>query len=98
MTTITRDGQVNFRFFRQGAQAVRIAGDFNNWTAHKLEMKPDGDGWWTAQALLPPGDHRFRYWVDGQWFTDYASHGIEYSPLGINSLLVIPKCKSAAVA
>ena len=91
MTTVTRDGRVSFRFFRPHASHVKVAGDFNGWSADRLIMQPQGDGWWTAETLLPGGDYRFRYLVDGEWFTDYASQGIEYSPLGINSMLVVPK-------
>jgi 1,4-alpha-glucan branching enzyme len=91
MTTITKDGRVSFRFFRPEASQVKIAGDFNGWSGDKLLMQPAGDGWWRADAKIPSGDHRFRYLADGAWFTDYAAHGIEYSPHGINSMLFVPK-------
>jgi 1,4-alpha-glucan branching enzyme len=91
MTNVSKDGRVSFRFFRREASQVRVAGDFNGWKGDRLVMKPQGDGWWTAETALPHGDYRFRYWVDGDWFTDYAAHGIEYSPIGINSMLVVPK-------
>ena len=38
---------------------------------------------------VPPGDYRFRYVADGQWYTDYASHGIEAGPNGWNAVLVV---------
>ena len=91
MTQVTRDGRVRFRFYRRDAAQVKVAGDFNQWSGDRLVMQPQGDGWWTAEAQLPVGDYRFRYWVDGDWFTDYAAHGIEYAPTGINSMLVVPK-------
>jgi 1,4-alpha-glucan branching enzyme len=80
-----------FRFYRPWAREVYLAGTFNNWRANELRMTPTGDGWWRAGLLLPPGDHRFRYIADGQWFTDYAAFGIEYGPLGPDSALHIPQ-------
>ncbi|MFB3893577.1 MAG: glycogen-binding domain-containing protein [Phycisphaerae bacterium] len=80
-----------FRFYRPRAREVYLAGTFNNWRPDELRMTPTGDGWWRAGLLLPPGDHRFRYIADGQWFTDYAAFGIEYGPLGPDSALHIPQ-------
>ena len=91
MTQVTRDGRVCFRFFRRNARSVKVAGDFNGWAADRLEMKSEGDGWWSTETLLKSGEYRFRYVVDGAWFTDYAAHGIEYKGLGINSVLVVPR-------
>jgi 1,4-alpha-glucan branching enzyme len=91
MTTVTGHGEVEFRFYRPDSASAGVAGDFNGWSAEKLPMRPQGGGWWCARATLPPGEYRFRYNVDGHWFTDYASYGVELGPTGYNSLLMIPK-------
>jgi len=91
MTTIKNQGEVEFRFFRPDSHSAGVAGDFNDWQADKLPMQPLGNGWWAARARLQPGEYRFRYNIDGHWFTDYAAYGVERGPLGYNSLLVIPK-------
>ena len=91
MTIVRQDGSVEFRFFRPEARDVRVAGDFNGWTGDALHMKPAGNGWWTARMVLGTGEYRFRYVADGRWFTDYASNGVEFAKLGLNSLLIVPK-------
>jgi 1,4-alpha-glucan branching enzyme len=89
MTSLGRNGSVAFRFFRPGAREVSLAGDFNDWSK-RLPMRGDAHGWWTLELPLPPGDYRFRYVADGQWYTDFASNGIEVTKLGWNSVLVVP--------
>ncbi len=97
MTIVRQDGSVEFRFFRPEARDVRIAGDFNGWSSDSLHMKPAGNGWWSVRTLLGSGEHRFRYVADGRWFTDYASNGVEFAKLGLNSLLIVPKHERSKV-
>lgn len=89
MTQLLSDGRVEFRFYRPDASQVRIAGDFSNWEP-KLAMDPAAKGWWLLQVLIPPGEYRFRYEIDGRWFTDFTAQGFEPSPYGLNSILVVP--------
>jgi 1,4-alpha-glucan branching enzyme len=89
MTSVTGTGMVEFRFYRPGASAASVKGDFRE--AGELEMRRDEAGWWTATAQLPAGEYRFRYLADGQWFTDFASHGVEYEKQVWRSVLVVPE-------
>jgi 1,4-alpha-glucan branching enzyme len=90
MTSNGKDGTVEFRFFRPHAAGVQLAGDFSNWSANPVSMRNNGDGWWFVSLKLNPGEYRFRYIADGNWFTDFASHGIETCPNGWNSVLLVP--------
>jgi 1,4-alpha-glucan branching enzyme len=96
MTSIRPDGRVEFRFFRPNAIDVKVLGTFNDWDGDSVALESEGDGWWSAIAELDVGEHRFRYWVDGHWFTDFASHGVEMGRYGWNSVLVVPEMKTAA--
>jgi 1,4-alpha-glucan branching enzyme len=96
MTSVTGDGFVEFRFYRPQASRVSVVGEFNSWIDGLLQMKPDGEGWWSASTQLKPGDYRFRYVADGVWYTDYASHGIEAGPNGWNAVLVVPPLVTVA--
>jgi len=89
MTDVKRDGCVEFRFYRPGANRVDLAGDFTDWQP-RATMTPDGDGWWVAVMPLPPGEYRFRYVADGRWFTDFAANGVEQTPMGWNGIVVVP--------
>jgi len=87
---VTVKGNVaDFRFFRPQARQVCIVGDFNNWKPMQLEMKRSEGGYWSSQLQLPPGEFKFRYWADGEWFTDFAAFGVEYGPCGFDSLVRI---------
>lgn len=90
MTSVYNDGTVEFRVFRPGAADVRLAGTFTEWRA-ELPLTPSPDGWWRTRIRLPAGEHRFRYEVDGRWFTDFASHGVVPALPGIDSVLVVPR-------
>ena len=89
MTSVTVDGCVEFRFYRPQASRVCVVGEFNSWIDGVLPMRPEGNGWRTASTQLSPGDYRFRYVADGQWFTDFASHGVELKKQTWNSVLLV---------
>jgi 1,4-alpha-glucan branching enzyme len=85
---VTVDGtKVCFKFYRPTAQNVHVVGDFNLWRDGELPMRREADGYWGALLYLPPGDYKFRYRADGQWFTDYAAFGIEYGPFGADGVI-----------
>ena len=89
MTSVRTNGEVEFRFFRATAKEVAVCGDFTGWQAKSIPMRHEGKGWWTARVNLQPGEYRFRYVADGQWFTDFASHGVELKKPVWNSVLVV---------
>ncbi|HYE21731.1 MAG TPA: glycogen-binding domain-containing protein [Tepidisphaeraceae bacterium] len=91
MISVAADGAVRFVFFRKGVQNVSVAGTFNGWRPGDVKMCPAGNGWWEVEAHLPPGEHRFRYVADDQWFADYAAHGVELGKNGWDSILVVRK-------
>ena len=85
---------VEFRFFRKDAAQVWLAGDFTGWSAGRLAMQRQADGWWLLSAVLAPGEYRFRYVASEQnhetWFTDYAAHGVEFAKGHWNGVVVVP--------
>lgn len=69
---------------------VFVAGSFNNWSTSAAPMQRADNGSWEIVLDLPPGEHQFRYYANGQWFTDYAADGIERNALGqYNSIISI---------
>ncbi|HSI36544.1 MAG: glycogen-binding domain-containing protein [Phycisphaerae bacterium] len=89
MTSTKHNGEVEFRFFRAGASEVLLAADFTGWLEQAVPMQPEGNGWWVARVQLDAGEYRFRYVADGEWFTDYASHGVEFKKKQWNSVLLV---------
>jgi 1,4-alpha-glucan branching enzyme len=71
-----------------GAGQVELAGSFNNWQWGELLMEKTAAGW-ELPIALGPGNHEYKYIVDGKWITDpgnpYLSGSGEYA----NSVLAL---------
>ena len=75
----------------KAAASVSLAGTFNNWAAGANPMTdPDGDGTYTTTMLLPEGECRYKYVVDGAWIADEkADSFVDDGFGGQNSVLVV---------
>lgn len=63
------DGKVVFTF-KAEANAVYLAGNFNNWNPTAWPMKLI-DGVWTYEVELKPGSYQYKYVIDGKtWKED----------------------------
>jgi 1,4-alpha-glucan branching enzyme len=72
------------------ANAVQIAGDFNNWQPEKTPMTRASDGTWQARIPLTKGTHRYRLVVDGKWQHDPNNGSTEPNPFGeVNSVIKV---------
>ncbi len=65
--------RVEFTCLAPQAQAVFLAGEFNNWNTAATPMKKDSAGKWRITIRLPPGQHPYKYVVDGKWQADPAN-------------------------
>jgi 1,4-alpha-glucan branching enzyme len=93
---IVNRNNVEFRFLRPAAREVFLVGEFNEWSKDDMPMRKCGKGYWTAKLRLPYGDFRFRYWADGQWYTDFAAFGVEPGPYGPVGLVHVPEPEAVA--
>jgi len=89
MTRELADGTIEFRFYRPGVCQLCLAGDFNGWNTRSMPMIGEPNGWWVYRLRLAPGTYQFRYYGDGQWYTDYAAFGVERGPFGWNSVITV---------
>jgi hypothetical protein len=48
------------------AEAVFLAGSFNDWSPTATPMKAKG-GHWSVSLPLAPGHYEYKFVVDGQW-------------------------------
>ncbi len=55
-----------------GVKQVFLTGDFNQWDPAALPMIKRA-GMFVKRVELEPGDHHYKYVVDGQWMTDPAA-------------------------
>lgn len=84
------DGGVLFTHLAPDAQAVFLAGEFNGWDATALPMTRGDDGVWSITVALKPGDHEYKFVVDGQWVEDADNPRRKADPFGgFNSLVSI---------
>ncbi len=52
------------------AQIVQLAGDFTRWQEEPIKMQMEDGGVWRIALKLQPGEHRYRFVVDGEWMDD----------------------------
>jgi len=89
-TNRTQTQIVRLEFQREGAQAVSIAGTFNDWRPDATPMIALDDGRWVKELALPPGRYQYQFVVDGAWRHDPAAVGQVPNPFGgFNSVLVV---------
>lgn len=52
------------------AQAVCLAGSFNDWNPTATPMARDSRGDWTVSVPLAPGHYQYKFVVDGEWYCE----------------------------
>ena len=52
------------------ADAVFLAGDFNDWNVRKHPMRKNADGIWEKTIYVFPGSYEYKFFVDGLWQMD----------------------------
>lgn len=59
-----------FSFAAPTAMGVQLVGDFTHWQRKPISMQKGAEGIWRANVKLEPGEHHYRFLVDGQWRDD----------------------------
>jgi 1,4-alpha-glucan branching enzyme len=59
-----------FLFTAPTAMSVQLVGDFTQWQKTPIPMQQGPGGVWQATVQLEPGEHHYRFLVDGQWRDD----------------------------
>lgn len=73
------------------ARSVRLTGSFNDWSAEGVPLVRRDDGLWECQLAIPPGEHEYRYIVDGAWTEDpHNTDAVQNEFGGVNSVLAVP--------
>ena len=67
MGAVPYDGGVTFRIWAPFAQAVSVAGTFNDWSAsaHPLEREPDADAYWSTDVDGAGIGDEYKFFIDG---------------------------------
>ena len=73
------------------AQAVYLAGTFNDWNPQATPLRRQDDRQWKCELALPPGTHEYQFVVDGQWRPDPQAAESAVNPFGtVNSIVRVP--------
>jgi len=59
-----------FTFTAPSATSVQLVGDFTQWRRHPINLHRESGGLWRTAVALDPGEHHYRFLVDGQWRDD----------------------------
>ena len=67
---------------------VQLVGDFSHWQENPVNLHKEPDGVWRTTVKLEPGEHHYRFLVDGQWRDDPTAKQTVPNPFGgIDALL-----------
>ena len=67
------------------AQKVLLAGDFTNWNLFPMEKS---NGKFQASLELPPGEYRYKFVVDGIWYSDPSAEESMVNEYGTRDSLI----------
>ena len=70
------------------ARQVYLVGDFTDWNPTALPMSKQGEKF-VKRVQLQPGEHQYKFFVDGEWQTDPAAE-IQV-PNGVGSMNSVVK-------
>ncbi len=88
---VGEQGMVRFVCDFPQAHEVGLSGSFNGWSAQGVALTRRDDGVWECHLQLPPGEHEYRFIVDGVWVEDpHNLEAIQNEFGGVNSLVAVP--------
>ncbi len=81
--------RICLRLYAPDAQAVFVAGSFNDWQPSVTPLQKQDDGRWVVELVIEPGMYEYQFIVDGQWADDPLSSAYIANPFGgLNGVLV----------
>jgi len=69
-------------------KSVTVVGTFNNWHPKHGTMRKQKDGSFRKRINLEPGEHRYKFLVDGNWIEDPEADGLIQNEYGTQDSLV----------
>jgi len=88
-TAETARKKATFKLSAPSATQVFIAGCFNEWNPTADPLSLGGDGTWTCTLMLEPGEHEYRFVVDGVWCDDPMAPMRRPNDVGSENCLIV---------
>lgn len=80
--------EVNFRLEAPQAAQVFVAGCFNGWDPRANPLERNEDGMWSCTLIIEPGEHEYRFVVDGVWCDDPTNAVRRWNELGTQNCVL----------
>lgn len=80
---------ITFSFEAPQASNVSLAGCFNGWNPQTTPLKQNQEGIWTCVVSVEPGEHQYRFVVDGEWTDDPVNVNRCWNEFGTENCLLI---------
>jgi 1,4-alpha-glucan branching enzyme len=81
--------KTTFRLEAPQAAQVFIVGCFNEWDPMANPLERDGEGTWSCVLAIEPGEHEYRYIVDGVWCDDPVNMCRRWNEFGTQNCVLI---------
>jgi hypothetical protein len=78
-----------FRLKSPQAAQVCVVGCFNGWNPMANPLVPDDKGTWSCSLAIEPGEHEYRFVVDGVWCDDPANTSRRFNEFGTQNCILI---------
>ena len=81
--------KTTFKLRAPEATQVFVAGCFNDWDPAADPLTLGGEGTWTCTLMLEPGEHEYRFVVDGVWWDDPMAEMRRPNDCGCENCVII---------
>ncbi len=83
--------RIEFQFQTDPNYDVYLSGSFNNWNGEATKLKDtSGTGKFSVSLLLPPGEHEYKFVVNGEWHVDPECTDWRTNEFGtLNSVIIV---------
>jgi hypothetical protein len=81
--------ETTFRLEAPQAAQVFIVGCFNEWNPATNPLERDSEGTWSCVLAIEPGEHEYRFIVDGVWCDDPANMCRRWNEFGTQNCVLI---------
>ncbi len=81
--------KTSFKLRAPEATQVFVAGCFNDWDPTADPLMQGDEGTWTCTLMLEPGEHEYRFVVDGAWWDDPMALVRRPNEFGCENCIVI---------
>ncbi len=78
-----------FKLRAPEASQVFVVGCFNEWNPTATPLMQEEEGTWTCALMLEPGEHEYRFVVDGAWWDDPAALERRPNEFGSENCIII---------